>query len=634
MDNIVTYILDIKGNIDEKLKKIIITNELQADTWGKVKEQVNSAKNVMDKMGNSIGSMTARVAALKAQKEWVPAENTVAIRAINKEIRELEKDISRLDNLNGGKLSKWFNELKSSMPFQMITNPIVLATAGIVKLNKFIGESESVYKAQAQAETQLSAVMKNTMGARREDIQSILDLASTQQKAGVISGDVQLAGAKELSTYLSKKETLEKIMPVMNDMLAHQYGMNASQEQASQIATMLGKVMDGQTGALSRSGYNFDDVQEKILKYGTESERVAVLCDVVNKSVQGVNAALAGTPEGKLKQQANNAQTLQERIGKLVTEIKAVLIPVQELFTSIGEGVIYFFEKFYETVQQNKALFIVIGAAIGVVTSAIISYVTWQKISALWTQITTYFKAGEAAAWWAAVTPMLIYIGAIAAIIAAIVAIVGAIIYCVKHVTGWGETWDNIMTWMKLGISLFKESVSLIWLQIKDTFLSGFEVIAKGWYKVQSLWNKSAANEGLAELEKQRNDRLKEIAEARNKVDGLKKQMSDMTVFALKSDGTTFKEFIGAGKNKIGLGGNEQLMDMVNGGNKDKNKDIDKTIEATATGGTRSTTINIHMGKFFDNIVFNGGFAENAKDVERKIEECLLRVLYSAQNAG
>jgi len=36
---------------------------------------------------------------------------------------------------------------------------------------------------------------------------------------------------------------------------------------------MLGKVMKGQTSALSRYGYAFTKAQEQILKFGTEIER-------------------------------------------------------------------------------------------------------------------------------------------------------------------------------------------------------------------------------------------------------------------------------------------------------------------------------------------------------------------------
>ncbi|MDE6769575.1 MAG: hypothetical protein K2J78_07625 [Muribaculaceae bacterium] len=53
-----------------------------------------------------------------------------------------------------------------------------------------------------------------------------------------------------------------------------------SGEAAAQIGSMLGKVIEGQTGALSRYGYKFDEAQEKILKYGTEAEKVAVLVKV------------------------------------------------------------------------------------------------------------------------------------------------------------------------------------------------------------------------------------------------------------------------------------------------------------------------------------------------------------------
>ena len=78
-------------------------------------------------------------------------------------------------------------------------------------------------------------------------------------------------------------------MPVMNDMLAQQYGLNASQESAAQIATMMGKVMDGQVGALSRYGYKFTEAQEQILKFGTEEQRAATLAEVVSESVGGVS---------------------------------------------------------------------------------------------------------------------------------------------------------------------------------------------------------------------------------------------------------------------------------------------------------------------------------------------------------
>ena len=156
------------------------------------------------------------------------------------------------------------------------------------------------------------------------------DLASAQQKLGVIGDEIQLSGAQELSTYLTKTSSLKKLMPAMNDMLAQQYGLNASQEQAVTVAQMMGKVLDGQVGALSRYGYRFDEAQEKVLKFGTEEERVAMLSDILQQYVGGVNEALADTPEGAMKQAANNVGDLQEKIGKLWVEIQSSLLPVVE----------------------------------------------------------------------------------------------------------------------------------------------------------------------------------------------------------------------------------------------------------------------------------------------------------------
>lgn len=68
---------------------------------------------------------------------------------------------------------------------------------------------------EQEAEAKLAQVMKNTMNAGLGEVAAIKKLASAQQQLGVIGDEVQLAGAQELGTYLSKKESLEQLMPVM-----------------------------------------------------------------------------------------------------------------------------------------------------------------------------------------------------------------------------------------------------------------------------------------------------------------------------------------------------------------------------------------------------------------------------------
>ena len=146
-----------------------------------------------------------------------------------------------------------------------VTTSFQNAMSGLQQLTGLMQTYTAANSEQAQVEAKLANNMRNTMGARDEDVQSIKDLCAAQQRLGVIGDEVQMAGAQELATYLEKKSSLEQLIPVMNDMVAQQYGLNATSEAATNIATMLGKVMDGQVGALSRYGYKFDEAQAQIL---------------------------------------------------------------------------------------------------------------------------------------------------------------------------------------------------------------------------------------------------------------------------------------------------------------------------------------------------------------------------------
>ena len=78
----------------------------------------------------------------------------------------------------------------------------------------------------------------------------------------------------------------------------------------------------------------------------------------------------------------------------------------------------------------------------------------------------------------------------------------------------------------------------------------------------------------------------------------------------------------------------DALKEAVNpkGGN---SGGLDKTLStaatATATGGTRSTTISINLGKMVESINFNGGYEENEQDMEQRLAAMLSRILGMAE---
>jgi hypothetical protein len=217
----------------------------------------------------------------------------------------------------------------------------------------------------------------------------------------------------------------------------------------------------------------------------------------------------------------------------------------------------------------------------------------------------------------------------IGVIIMAIAALIGIIVAVVRHTEGWGETWNNTMEYLKLTFQQCGAWLHKKWLEIEDFFMSGFETIMEGWYKVQSLWDGEGAAEGLNKLRDQRDERAKAIAEAQGKIDELAEARRNIDIWQvkLKKDGKEESN----GTSTMGA-----LLSSVNGGlnatsTGDASTAASKSAQATATGGTRNTTVNINLGKMVESIVFNGGYEENEQDMEQRLAAMLSRILGMAE---
>lgn len=237
-----------------------------------------------------------------------------------KKIRQLTEDVSALVARSKAgsnaalSLAAGFGKLKG-----------VIATLGIAKV---IRDSNNAYKVQMENELKLTSHMKHRMNATDEEIQSVRELASAQQRLGVIGDEIQLAGAQQLTTYAKQSSTLKTLIPAMNNLIAQTAGYDASVGSATSTADMLGRALNGQYTSLKRMGVSFTEAQEQVLKYGTESQKAAVLADAINSKVGNMNALLAQTPTGKLKQLQNEFGDLQEQLGATFQPLISAIIPV------------------------------------------------------------------------------------------------------------------------------------------------------------------------------------------------------------------------------------------------------------------------------------------------------------------
>ena len=199
------------------------------------------------------------------------------------------------------------------------------AAQAVGVLQNAIGELQGVfrdlteaYQVQLVAETQLETIMRQRMNSTDEEIQHIKNLCSAQQELGVIGDEVQLSGAQQMATFLKQKESLDVLIPAMNNLIAQQNGLNATNQDAVGIGNMMGKAMQGQTAVLQRVGITFDEAQAHVLQYGTESERAAMLAEVITANVGNMNAELAKTDAGKQKQLENTLGDIKEKLGSMV----------------------------------------------------------------------------------------------------------------------------------------------------------------------------------------------------------------------------------------------------------------------------------------------------------------------------
>lgn len=188
----------------------------------------------------------------------------------------------------------------------------------INELRGVLQDLTTAYQVQLVAETQLDTIMRQRMNSTDEEIQHIKDLCSAQQELGVIGDEVQLSGAQQMATFLKQKESLDVLIPAMNNLIAQQNGLNATNQDAVGIGNMMGKAMQGQTAVLQRVGITFDEAQARVLQYGTESERAAMLAEVITANVGNMNAELAKTDAGKQKQLENTLGDIKEKLGSMV----------------------------------------------------------------------------------------------------------------------------------------------------------------------------------------------------------------------------------------------------------------------------------------------------------------------------
>lgn len=338
-----------------------------------------------------------------------------------------------------------------------------IATAVSVPIVAGIKKSLEAYQVQNGAETKLTEIYKTRMGATKQAAKETMKLASALQQEGVVGDEVALSGAQQLATFAKYPGTVNKLMPAMENLLVQQKGLNGTAEDATSIANLMGKVMQGQTGALKRVGISFTEAEEKVLKYGTEEERAAMLSKVITNNVGKMNKTMAKTPEGKIQQMKNSLGDMAEKVG-------AVLAPVlAKLAKWVSSKLIPKIEKFFKFLNQHPVIKKVAIALTGLAVAIGPVLIALSGIIKLMSGVGTVFK--------------IIAGGPVTLIIAAIAALVIGFMYLWKKSKAFRDFFIKLWNGIKAVIGPIIKT-------IVNIYKTAFKVITTVWKKLPEVFKK------------------------------------------------------------------------------------------------------------------------------------------------
>lgn len=342
--------LRMSDDFTKPMTKVLKNTEKFSSTTKKATSTMNTFRSANGRAADSLrkqGTATSRTERAKAKM----AKVTETVR------RSLDRFKKSTDKSNKALRQKE----RAAKGASRAMKGVVAAAAGYLSfraMTNVIGGWVEAAKDQIRAEERLQALMNNVPGTTQKGIDAVKSYAAELQGLTTIGDEVSITGASQLATFQLQQDSIKKLMPTMADLAVGTYGVNVSQEQMIQTGNMVGKVLDGQVGALSRVGISFNKEQEKMLKYGNEQERVAALMQVIEQNYGGLSETMRQTDEGKIIAFNNAWGDMREELGKKV-------LPLLARFAAWGETKIPaiqgFMERFLDGVSKGVDIIAKIG---------------------------------------------------------------------------------------------------------------------------------------------------------------------------------------------------------------------------------------------------------------------------------
>lgn len=628
MANVLEYTLSLNDKISGKLQKIAVTSETALGVYAKLEKQTQTVSRVMGDMGKSVGSLQQRLQLLRQERDWIPASNIETLRAYNREIRSLEKEINRLQTINGGRVKTWFNDAFRQIPGAgFITNPLVMATTGISAITTLGIQAEQtrvsfdVLLGSQQKAAELLAQMSKYSAATPYQKSNIQEAAKTMLGFGIahdkimpnlkMLGDIAMGDSAKLQSLTLAFSQIQSTGKLTGQDLLQL--INAGFNPLQELSRITGQSMANLKEQMAKGQISAQMVEEA---FRAATSQGGIFYNMTEKIGQTVGGRIS-TLLDNLKE---TALRLFEVIGPILSPALDVLGQVLEwLAVPIGyvvNGISWFITKLKE---GNPIIMGAIAAlaAITIATNASSIAMGFVTVATkVWTVAQGILNAVLAA------NPIVLIVMAIAALVAAFIAayqkvswfrgimyatwevikdfgrmlyelVIGRIISFVKGIGKLGEALYKV----------FKGDFKGAWESAKDAAMkiTGADTVKKvvGQAKEMGQNAAEAYRKGFQEVEQKKQKA------------GLETKASSAILAPVKSSTSTSPSAMG-----IATTGTSA------------------ETSGHAGGSSRGGNITINIRSMVESIVFNGTLAENKDSIRRQVEEVMYRVLYAAQNVG
>lgn len=324
--------------------------------------------------------------------------------------------------------------------------------------------------------------------------------------------------------------------------------------------------------------------------------------DEYTQAIQGTNTAY--------DQASVVMETAAEKMSRLKAKVDDMKIGI---FGMLGATYPYISAsmEMLQLLGDMYPAFIMFGNAISFVTNA-------EKMKALWDGILAVKTTILTGATW--LLNAALAVNPIVWVVAGVIALVAAVVLAWKK-----------LEWFRGAVLAAWEAIKGFGVMIKDLVIDRIKTLLKGIAGIGGALVKLFEGDfaGAWNQAKEAVGDLIGVDAARNAVNKARETGEKMGEAYRKGVADVQKRKEQAGIAEVSVPGMPGLSPSA-GSIIATSTETTKGAEGIASGGTRNTEIHITLGNMVENIIFNGGLKENRRDVERQVEQIMMRTLNMA----